>query len=254
MLGRIGLRVALLASLGAALLAPAAASADSVKVGSTLANPVSGYYSSYLSIQLKSATVPSGVSPTDGVITSWALRTGALAQTYSLAVLHPKADASGYTITGFNRAPQPTTGTPDTIYTYAAPSVPVLKGDFIGLAAEDAPGPDIPRHVTGNPGDVVGGYSNFPHQLGDSLGATSMNLNAEMLFQATVKFCKVPDVRGKKGAEAKRLIAAADCTPKVTKKKAKKKKRRRVVRQKTAAGTTGVPGTTVEIVVGKKKK
>jgi hypothetical protein len=240
-----------LAALAIAVLAPAGASADSVKIGSTLQNSVDSYFLTYAGVQLTTATPRQIVSPADGVVTAWGTRTG-LAETYSFWVLHPKNDGSGgFTVTGGVTAPGPTTGAPQGVYSYSAPSIPIAKGDFIALGAD---GPDIPRHNTGNPADVLGGFSITPPSSGGSLAAPTKNLNSELLLQATVKFCNAPDVAGKKVAVAKQLITAADCTPVVSKKKAKKKKRKRVIRQTTAAGTTGVPGTTVAIVVGKKGK
>jgi beta-lactam-binding protein with PASTA domain len=80
-------------------------------------------------------------------------------------------------------------------------------------------------------------------------------MSIRLALSAEVTYCKAPDVRGKRAAKAAQLIAAADCTPKISKRKVKKRrKRNRVIRQLTPAGTTGAPGTPVEIVVGKTKK
>jgi hypothetical protein len=238
-----------LATLGVALLVPAGASADGVKIGSTLQNTQDSGFGTYAEVQLGSATGQQLVSPANGVITSWGVRVST-PETFSILVFHPKSDGSG----GFNvparaAAPGPTDNTDDKTYFFPAPSLPISKGDSIALYNQNG---FVPGHNSGSLADVTGGYSIDPN-IGDSVGPPGMGTGREVLLQATVKFCKAPDVVRKKVAVAKQLITAADCTPKITKKKAKKKKRKRVIRQKTAAGTTGVPGTTVEIVVGKKK-
>lgn len=253
MQGRIGwLRGTLLAALGIVLLAPAGAGADSVKIGSTLQSTQNSGFLAYAAVQLASATPRQLVSPSNGVITEWGIRVG-FPETYSLLVMHPKSDGSGgFDVTAGAAAPSPADGTPDKTYLYSVPSIPIAKGDSIGLLA---PGNDLPLHNTGNPADIAGGYSSIPPTIGGSIGPPTQNPGRELLLQATVKFCKAPDVAGKTVAVAKQLITAADCTPVVKKKKTKKKKKRgKVIRQTTAAGTTGVPGTTVGIVVGKKGK
>lgn len=250
MLGRIGrLGGSLLAALLTALLVPAAASADSVKIGSTLQNNETGDFLSYAAVQLSSVTAGQLTSPSDGVITTWGIRTG-LSERYSILVLHPAG--SGFNVTAGAASPGPTDGTPEKIYSYPAASLHIAKGDTIGLLATDL---DVPYHHTGNAGDVLGGNSTSPPTVGGSFGPTGPNPSSELLLQATVKFCKAPDVAGMKIGAAEQLITAADCTPVVRKKKTRKKKKvKRVVRQTTAAGTTGVPGTSVEIVVAKSKK
>ena len=74
-----------------------------------------------------------------------------------------------------------------------------------------------------------------------------------------MKFCKVPDLKGLKLADAQSKLAAADCTSTVTKKKLKKSKKNRkkkgkVLSQSVPADTTSAPGTPVAIKVAKLKK
>ena len=75
----------------------------------------------------------------------------------------------------------------------------------------------------------------------------------ELLIQASVKFCNVPDVHKLKKVNAKTALTNADCGVKVKKKVTHKSKfRGKVLKQKKPAGTTAVPGTIVPIVIGQK--
>jgi len=173
-----------LAILGVALIAPAGASADSVKIGSTLQSTQNASFGSYSEIQLAYATPHPLVSPANGVITAWGIRTG-FSDTYSLLVMHPKS-GGGFDVTGGAVAPGPTDGTPDKTYIYSAPSVPIAKGDSIGLLN---PSTNAPLHNTGNPLDIAGGNAVGPPTIPGSVGAPDANPGRELLLQAAVKFC-----------------------------------------------------------------
>jgi beta-lactam-binding protein with PASTA domain len=112
----------------------------------------------------------------------------------------------------------------------------------------------LPTHLSSNSAEVTGVYNQFG--TGQTLGPPSTNSSgAEMLLQATEMFCSVPKLTGMKRAAAEAALAAHDCGTKVTKKRVKKRrKRNRVVSQLTPPGATDVPGTAVEIVVGKFKQ
>ena len=59
----------------------------------------------------------------------------------------------------------------------------------------------------------------------------------ELLLQATVSFCNVPNVHKQKKVNAKTALTNADCGVKVKKKETQKKKfRGKVLKQKLAAG------------------
>jgi hypothetical protein len=234
--------------LSISLLAPAPSSADTVTLGSKLQDPVTIYFGSYMGVQLSSTRGDRLASPSDGVITEWAVRTG-LASELSLLILRPRG-VGDFTLMTKVTVPAPAAATPDTIYRFPAPSVPISKGDSVGLEPKST---DVPHSDTGNPADVLGGNGLTEPTIGESVAPLTSNEGAELALQATVRFCNAPDVAGKKVSEAKALITAADCTPVIKKKKAKKKKRKRVIKQRTPAGTTGVPGTPVEILVGKKQ-
>jgi len=185
------------------------------------------------------------------MLTGWAVRTGpgTMGRRYTLFILHPRTDGSGgYVVGPAAVAPDPVPDDTDTIRSYPAGGLPIGKGDAIGMS------PTQPVHLTSNPADVVGNYNEVGtgQMLGPPLASAS---GSEMLLQATEVFCNVPDVRGLKRADAESSITAHDCGAAVTKKTTRKrKKRNRVLSQVTSPGTTGAPGTAVQIVIGKFKK
>jgi hypothetical protein len=272
-------RIALATTLaGAAIaVAPAAASADTVVMGSTLANdfdsPGQSIAAPTLSAQLSydPATSPNPVvSPANGVITGWKVKSADDDALYTLKVLRPTGPVSLVVATNTNftavasvAAPSPipagtAVSTPTgKIFAYPA-SLPISKGDYIGELATGTVS-DIPQHTTGGvPKNLTA--NNFGGLPAD--GATAPLMSDEqhdLLLQATVKFCKVPDLKGLKVADAQSKLAAADCASTVSKKKLKKskknkKKKGKVLSQSVAADTTAAPGTAVDIKVAKLKK
>jgi PASTA domain len=274
-------RTALATTLAATVLAVASATAaaDTVVMGSTLSNTFDGGLSSgpTLSTQLRfdPSTSPNPVvSPADGVITGWKVRSADDGAIYTLKVLRPNGPVSLVVATNTNftaiRSVQAPTAVPagtsvstptGVIFDYPA-SLPISKGDYIGVLTGGADD-DVPQHTTNGLAQnlIANNFSGLPAD------GTSANLLADeqhdLLLQATVKFCKVPNLAKLKQAAAQQALAAADCAAgKVTKKKLKpskksKKKKGKVLGQSLAPGTTGAPGTTVDLKIGalgKKKK
>jgi hypothetical protein len=247
---------ALAAALGlAAGLGPVAASADTVKIGSTLghaANP-GGELSSGVGVQRSQAGGNSPlplVSPANGLVTQWAVRTSDPGAIYNLRILRP---ASNTTYKGAGTSPAvvvpPTTTDSVLINTV---SLPIKQGDAIGVAVSGGPGHQLPSWPDNVNADVVG-YVFAPFADGATSGTLTDIPGHELLIQATVSFCKVPDVHKQKKVNAKTALTNADCGIKVKKKETHKKKfRGKVLKQKVAAGTTAAPGTVVAIVIGQK--
>jgi PASTA domain len=68
---------------------------------------------------------------------------------------------------------------------------------------------------------------------------------------ATIVGCGVPALRGRKAADARRTLAAANCTlGKVTRRHAPASKRGRVIAQSPAPGASLAPGSKVAVVLG----
>lgn len=139
----------------------------------------------------------------------------------------------------------PVTSSADAVHTYST-SLPISSGDKIGV--EVVGGIGLPDHYTADSGDVIG----FAPTFTNGISATFRDVTQhELLVQASVKFCLVPNVHELKKVNAKQQLAAADCGVKVKKKVTHKKKfRGKVLKQKKPAGTTAVPGLVVPIVIG----
>jgi hypothetical protein len=254
-------RTALVISLGAlALLAIApAARAATATIGSGLNLPMSipGQVCTNNCLAVQQAQVGGQLplpllSPVNGVLTSWKVRTGDPDALYTLRLLTPGAGSS-YIATKSVQAPAPVPpGTVDSIITYTAPSVPINQGQAIGVLQTGNP-EGLPQNTTNGVNANVMAF-NLNGNFNDGLGATFMpDVQHELLLQATIQFCKVPAITGLKKGPAKQALAAADCGSKVKKKPARKRKNRgKVLKQKKAAGTTAAPGTVVPILVGSK--
>jgi hypothetical protein len=221
-------RIALAATLAAtaAAWASATASADTVVMGSTLAGNYDGGVSGapVLSAQLSydPGTSPNPVvSPANGVITGWKVKSADDGALYTLRVLRPNGPVSLVTATntsftgvGSQQAPSSVpagTGasTPlGAVFSYPA-SLQISKGDYIGVQLGGA-ATGLPQAFTnGVPQNLIA--NNFAGQPTDG---TSANLLADeqhdLLLQATIEFTPTPAQ-----------------SPSTTKKKCKKKKHKR---------------------------
>jgi hypothetical protein len=262
--------VTIAGALGVLAAAPAA-HADTVTLGSTLQNHFQGGISTgpTLTVQLSYAPATSPnpvVSPANGVITGWKVKSADDGALYTLKVLRPNGQVSLVTATNSSFsalrsvvAPTPVPAgtelaTPTgVIFSYPA-SLPISKGDYVGVLTG---GQDdhVPQFTTsGVPTNLIA--NNFLGLPADGAAADLLaDEQHDLLLQATVRFCEVPGLKGLKVKAAKQALAAADCGVKVSKKKVKKKKQRgRVIKQKRLAGFTAAPGTQIHIVVGKKVK
>ena len=238
-------------ALSAAALLPAAASADTVTIGSTLSHPSTpAVCSDCVGVQAGASSGLSSfpfTSHANGVVTGWSLRTGDAGAVYGLRVLHPNGGLS-YTSTQASALAPPIASASDATYHFTT-SLLIQQGDAIGLSVDAAH--DLPQFTTTNSSDVLEYAPNFAN------GTTTSFINIgglhELLLQATVKFCHVPNVHKQKKVNAKTALANADCGVKVKKKDTHKKKfRGKVLKQKKAPGTTFPPGTVVPIVIGTK--
>jgi PASTA domain len=242
--------------------APAVAHADTTTFGSSLTSTPSLHYGCVSPCTTVQRLVPPSVtlpqtSPVNGVITEWAVRESNMGARLALRVLHPTGPVS-YTATGTTIGP-PTTAASDTIYHYTT-SLPIQQGDALGFQAVNGGG-SIPVHyyTPGNGWSFLQDLSGPPDGSNGTFTDPGSNSEYELLVQATVSFCKVPDVTGEKSSDAQTALGAAGCSSKVTTKKLKKskknkKKKGKVLSQDPAAGTTVAPGTAVDITVGKLKK
>jgi hypothetical protein len=242
--------------------APAAAHADTTTFGNPLTSTPSLHYGCVNPCTAVQRLVPPSLttpqtSPVNGVITSWAVRDNVLGARLALRVLHPTGSAS-YTPTGTTLG-TPSPSASDTVYHYAT-SLPIKQGDALGFQSVAGSG-SIPVHyyTPGNGWSFLQDLNGPPDGSDGIFADPGANSEYELLVQATVSFCKVPDLTGKKTADAQAALSAAGCSSTVTTKKLKnskknKKKKGKVLSQDPAAGTTVAPGTAVDLTVGKLKK
>ena len=243
--------VAFAATLGAtAAWLPATASADTVQIGSTLNFPaVPAFSTNLVAVQNGASSALSThpfKSPANGVVTSWSVRSGDTGALYTLRLLR---QAGPTTFLGVGTSPVAiaVTSTADVVHT-SSTSLPIANGDSIGV--QENAGHEVPDHFTGNNADVDA----YAPQFADGTQGSFTGIPGhELLLQATVSFCNVPNVHKLKKVNAKQALASADCGVKVKKKETHKTKfRGKVLKQKVAVGTTGAPGLVVPIVIGTK--
>ena len=261
-----------IAALAGSALAASTASADTVVMGSTLAGDDAGGVSGTAAtvsaqIAFAPATSPNPViSPANGLITGWKVKSMDDGAIYTLKVLRPNGAVSLVTATNSSFLG---------VTSVQAPSaVPAGTGVATRRARSSATQqPSRSRRATTSACSTGGATDGLPQAftngvpanlIANNFGAApadggTANLLADaqhdLLLQATVKFCKVPDLKGQKAGAAQAALAAADCAAKVTRKPTKKKKNvGKVTKQTLAPGTTAAPGTEVPIVVGKKAK
>ncbi|MGA6949134.1 MAG: PASTA domain-containing protein [Solirubrobacterales bacterium] len=237
---------------------PTSAAAESLKIGTSLQRPQDIYAfcanEGCVGVQRAVATGSEFLpltSPVGGRVTSWSVRSNDDGALYALRILKP---LGGFAYAGRGTAFASSTvpSGPDAILTFPT-SLPIEAGDAIGLQL--GPGTTgLPTQATmTGPGDTLTWASTAPD--GSTTTFTGDSSPYQVLVQATVTFCKVPDVRGMKAGQATQLLAAADCSAQVTKKRTRKRKKRgKVLSQQSAPGSTAEPGAAVTIVVGKLPK
>jgi PASTA domain len=256
---RTTIAVASVAAIGA--LGAASAQAVTTTIGSALTLPYQGGVSTSAGTVSIQQTQVGGMlphpltSPGNGIVTEWKVRTSDDDAHYMLRIF-TASGTNTYTGTGGMLAPTPVpAGTTDAILTYPGNSLPIKEGQHIGLLQLGTPDEGIAQNTTS--GVTANVFANlFTGNPADGVATAFLpDAQHELLLQATVRYCKVPNVVGQKTAAAQQALTAAECASKVSRKKTKKKKNRgKVLGQKTAADSTVPPGTEVEIVVGTKAK
>jgi hypothetical protein len=238
-------RIALATTLaaGAIAAAPAAAAADTVTLGSPLvSNYDGGISNSALSVQLSydptTSTNPV-VSPANGTITDWKVKSADDGAVYTLKVLRPNGPVSLVPATNTNftsiasvQAPSPVpngtfAGTPTgVIFDYPA-SLPISKGDYIGLLGVGGGGAHGLAQAMANGLPQSTFANNFASQPTDGNSADLLaDAQHELLLQATIEFTPGsspvnPGQKPKCKKKAKKKRSAE-----IAKKKCKKKKKK----------------------------
>ena len=242
-------RRAILLASAMALLGATGAHANTITLGNPLTSPsynVSGFSGGHTIFNTKLIDGSSPASPVDGTVISWAV--GRPDGGFSLQVVREVAPGSYAALAGdaqrqlvFDPAPSPPQPT----------SLPIKKGDLIAL--DEGGGTSLAQSTIGTtvvlPQEaVVGGPAQAP---------MSMDTTDNFAFNATVRYCLVPNVIGKKEAAARAALAAANCPVGQIlkpKKKGKRKKAKFVRATSITAGTAVSDTTAVDLTFGKKPK
>ena len=251
---------------GAAFAAPA--SADTTVMGSPLVNRYDGGVAggaTTVSTQINVAgtTTNPYISPANGIITGWKVKSADDGAFYSLKILRLSGPlsitaATNSNFIGIATSPVSATvpigtgvGTPTGLIFDTPASIPITKGDYIGILTGGADD-DLPQFTTNGVAENTIA-NNFGAQPVD--GNTSpllADVQHELLIQATVKYCKVPNLVGQAESAAAAALTAADCTTgTVTKAKTSKASEvGKVISTTPAKDETAVPGTAVNLTVG----
>jgi hypothetical protein len=132
---------------------------------------------------------------------------------------------------------------------FAPVSLPISTGDFVGLNFEAG------ASVAQSPGG--GSSRGFQPPLTTGVTGDGNAVPGMYGYNATVRYCIVPDLLKKKEATARAAATAADCTIGTVTKPKKKKKRKKakfVKRQSVPAGTQISDTAPINLTMGKKPK
>lgn len=267
-------KFAVCVGLVSALVFPAAASADTATIGSPLTNIYSGGVftnkATTLQISFQPGTSPyPATSPANGVITSWSVKSGDAGANYALRVFRPTkaVDVTNEVENPFFGvgASAPTADVPPTVNpqgdVFTNPTtVAIKKGDYIGARQDGLADVGLPQFsANGRTTDMIANFLTGDAEVGGT-GNYKNDFQHELLVQATVKFCKVPDLSKVKKADIPATLTKADCaagkvkTKKLKKTKKNKKKLKTFPKLSLATGETAAPGTAVDVTVAKFKK
>jgi hypothetical protein len=255
---RVKLSRMLAVCLVAMVLTPATAHAGHYTIGSNLTRPNDSYAlcanDGCVGVQTGIASLPSPPPPSDGsvsgAITSWSVRSGDTGALYSIRVLQP-ITSNSFTARGRSQATFAIPPGPETVHTFPA-MLPIQPNEAIGLELGGGAS-GLPMHGLSSPSDTVG-YNTAGIADGSTAPFTD-GAPYELLVQATITYCKVPKLIGKRAREARRLLAAADCGVKVIKRQKKRKRSRgRVLFQRSSPGVIALPSSKIAIGVAVKPK
>jgi hypothetical protein len=248
MRGRAGLTATV--ATAAALTFAGTAGAATATVGSPLsANFIATGMGAMGDVTWAQTALPgaSTASPTDGTIVSWQNRT--LGGPFRLVVIRPVG--SQFTNAGSSDLYKPANFAASPVI---PTSLPVKAGDLIGIETTTGNGFDATGIAT-TPGASAVAWT-FPHlQPGPPRTPDPLVANSELALRATVRYCAVPSLRGKKLAAARAALAAADCTfgkAKKPKKKSLRKKAKFVKSLSVAPGTSISDTAPIDLRLGKK--
>lgn len=183
-------------------------------------------------------------SPTDGTIISW--RFSADTTQWTPQIVRPLG-GDQYTRAGAGPS-QAGTGTGNIVGPFPL-NLPIKKGDLFGVAGGNF------KHF-GFIHTLGARHAYFAPPLQDGISAAPDFEGAsdfEEALSATVRYCLVPKLKGKKPKAAKKALKAADCTFGGKRKSKKHTKKKKVVKQTVAPGTAISDTAPVAIKVSRPK-
>jgi hypothetical protein len=241
---RRGFRIALLAGI-ATLLLGGTAKADTVTVGSLLnaafAQTPNGQNATLANFILSAPA--NGTSPTDGTVISW--RFVGVGGTFAPRVLTP---------TGGTAHAGSGTGTP--VMPSALP--PAISGPYttsLAIKRGNLFGVDVTSGSTIGTAPTPGAtYLQWAPPLPNGSGqGPSASIASELAISATVRYCRVPRLKGMTGKGARQALRSADCTIGRVTKPRKRRNTKRVISQAVQANRSIADTAPVGFTVSKKR-
>jgi hypothetical protein len=238
---------AVLAAASATALLASTAQASTVTIGSSLSAtftqtlfPAPTTVSNYI--------LPSPAntaSPTDGTVTSW--RFIGVGGPFTPRILRSTSGTS-HTGAGTGQAQAPT-GPPPAVSGPFTTSLPIKRGEFFGV--------NVPAAGTLGTATTPGAtHLQWTPPLADGVAGTppTTSVTSEAAISATVRFCKVPKLKGLTSKAARQALQQADCTVGTVTKSQKRRPTKQVISQSVKANSSIADTAPVGYVVAPKKK
>jgi hypothetical protein len=230
----------------AAMLIPAAAQANTITLGSQFQGTMESSFLDGGEGTVVNTTLPAPLvagAPTDGTIVDW--RFSGSASSWIPQVVRP---LGGDKFTEATRGPAQQGAGVGTISGPFPLALPVKRGDLIGIIGKGFSHLGVFLDTP-----AVYGYFVPPLAPGDSREADFGGPGIEDAISATLRFCLVPSLKGKKPKAAKKALKAADCAFGGKQKSKKRRKKKKVVGQSVAPGSSISDTAPVAIKVSRPK-
>ena len=214
------------------LVGAGGASADTVTFGSQFQGAIGSALFDGGAGTIVNTSLPAPLnvaSPTDGTVIEW--RFSSQPNSFTPQVIRPLGgDLYTLAVAG---PPQVGTGVGNILGPFPL-NLPIKKGDLFGVAGGNNARFGVINHPGGSYAYFVPPLDTGPGRPRDYGGPSP----AEYAISATVRYCLVPSLKGKKPKAAKKALKAADCAFGGKKKSKKRRKKKRVVGQSVAPGTS----------------
>ena len=238
---------AALAAVSATALLASTAQAATVTVGSSLSAtftqtlfPAPTTVSNYILPSPANAT-----SPTDGTVTSW--RFVGAGGPFTPRILRSTSGTS-HTGAGTGQAQTPSAPPPAVSGPFTT-SLPIKRGELFGV--------NVPLAGTLGTATTPGAtHLQWTPPLADGVAGAppTTSVTSEAAISATVRFCKVPKLKGLTSKAARLALQQADCTVGTVTKSQKRRPTKQVISQSVKANQSIADTAPVDYVVAPKKK